>query len=282
MRNVAEQIPVTLRVSLDPAEAERTLVRFLQDYLSDSEKQGFVVGISGGIDSALAAALACRAVGPQRVFGLVLPDAETSAAEAEDARTVIQWLRIESRLMNIQTSADALIRAGGETDRVGLGNIKARARMVLLYSEAARRQSLVLGTGNKSEILTAYFSKHGDGGVDIQPMGDLYKTQVRILARHLGAPERIIQKVPTAGLWAGQTDEDELGITYERLDRILLGLELRMPIEKIAGAVGVPDSEVKRIEEMHRRSQHKRRMPMIPKIGLRTVGLDWRTPTMER
>lgn len=282
MRNVPEQIPITLRVSLEPAEAERILVRFLKDYLSDSERDGYVVGVSGGIDSTVSAALACRAVGKERVYGLILPDAETSAAEAEDARLVVKWLGIDSRVTNIRPGVDAIVSAAGEMDRVGLGNVKARVRMILLHSEAARRRCLVLGTGNKSEALTGYYSKFGDGGVDLQPMGDLYKTQVRILAKHLGVPDKILQKVPTAGLWAGQTDEGELGVAYDRLDRILLGLELKMPTEKISQAAGVPVSEIERIEDMRRRSQHKRRTPMIPKIGLRTVGLDWRTPTLER
>ncbi|MBI2078448.1 MAG: NAD+ synthase [Euryarchaeota archaeon] len=279
---MAQPIPVALRVSLDAAEAESVIVRFLKDYLSDAGRSCFIVGISGGLDSAVAAALAVRAVGKANVHGYILPEKTTPQSEVRDAQAVVSWLGIGHSTFEL----DRLVREFHDTNRIDnraiVGNTKARIRMILLHAEAAKRGGLVLGTGNKSESLTGYFSKHGDGGVDVQPIGDLYKTQVRLLAKHLGVPPRIITKPPTAGLWDRQTDEEELGISYDVLDRILLGLELKFPPARIAEIVGVPEKEVERIESMRRTSQHKRRMPMAPKIGLRTVGLDWRTPTAER
>jgi NAD+ synthase len=280
-RAVLPQIPITLRVAVDAAEAEHVIVRFLKDYLASSGREGYVVGLSGGIDSAVAAALAARAVGAERVHPLVLPEATTEAAHLEDAALVAKALGLQTQTLSIQPLVDAFQAAYPKPDRTQLANAKARFRMILLHAESFRRRALVLGTGNKSELLVGYFSKYGDGGVDLQPIGDLYKTQVRELARHLRLPERVMTKPPTAGLWAGQTDEDELGIDYARLDRVLLGLEIKLPVDTIAQVVGVAADEVRRIDEMRVRSQHKRRTPLIPKIGLRSVGVDWRTPTWE-
>ena len=159
---------------------------------------------------------------------------------------------------------------------VALGNVKARVRMIVLYDTARRENRLVMGTGNKSELLCGYFTVFGDGGADFLPIGDLYKTQVREMATFVGIPERIVRKIPTAGLWAGQTDEDELGVTYEVLDRVLLGMELRMSPEDIAERAGVPIETVEHVERMHRATIHKRKPPLIPKVGIRTIGLDWR------
>lgn len=276
-----EQIPITLRVSLDADEANRVLVRFLKDYTADAGRRRFVIGISGGIDSAVSAALAVQAVGAENVSGLVLPDDKTPASDLEDAKRVADALGITSRTISIQSMVDAFATALPTQDRAVLGNIKARCRMILLHAEAAKLGALVLGTGNKTELLVGYFSKNGDGGVDVQPLGDLYKTQVRALAQHLKVPLSVQQKPPTAGLWVGQTDEGELGVTYEILDRILLGLELRLPVTTIATILGISAAEVERVDDMRRTTAHKRRMPMIPKIGLRTVGMDWRTPTLE-
>lgn len=278
---MVEQIPIGLRVSLDAQETESVLVRFLKDYAADAARPRFVLGISGGLDSAVSGALAVRAVGAKNVYGLILPDAATPPNELADAELVARWLGIEHRRIALDGFLAAFGAVQPTGDRLVVGNAKARFRMVLLHAEAASRAALVLGTGNKSEVLVGYFSKFGDGGVDVQPIGDLYKTQVRLLARHLAVPEPIIVKAPTAGLWHGQTDEGELGLSYEVLDRILLGLELCIPVAEIARTVEVPASEVQRIDSLHRHSQHKRRMPMIPKIGLRTPGMDWRAATLE-
>ena len=153
--------------------------------------------------------------------------------------------------------------------------------MILLYEYANETGSLVCGTSNKSEILVGYFTKYGDGGVDFQPLGDLYKTQIYQIAKYLKIPASIISKAPTAGLWIGQTDEKELRMSYTTLDKILYGLELKLDTESIMQFAEVKKSEVERIRLMRVKSQHKRRTPLIPKLGIRTPGLDWRSPVQE-
>jgi NAD+ synthase len=163
-------------------------------------------------------------------------------------------------------------------DKYALANMKARIRMVLLFEYANMTSGLVCGTSNKSEILVGYFTKYGDGGVDIMPIGDVYKTQVRELAKYLKIPNEIISKPPTAGLWHGQTDEEELKLSYSKLDKILVGLEKKIDIKETAKLADVEEPAVKRIRKMRVNSQHKRRNALIPKLGLRTSGLDWRSP----
>ena len=148
--------------------------------------------------------------------------------------------------------------------------------MTVLYAVARERQLLVAGTGNKSELLLGYFTKYGDGGVDLLPIGDLYKTDVRAIAEELGLPSAVRARPPTAGLWEGQTDEDELGISYADLDPILNGIEQLRPPEEIASATGVPLDRVREIEARVLEFRHKRRMPPVPKVRLRTIGIDWR------
>jgi NAD+ synthase len=168
-----------------------------------------------------------------------------------------------------------------DIDQLTKANVKARLRMVLIYSYANKTKSLVCGTSNKSELLIGYFTKYGDGGVDIMPLGDVYKTQVFELARFLHIPKEIIEKPPTAGLWKGQTDEKELRLKYDQLDQILYGLECKFSHQKIAHEVAVSLEDINRIHNLRKSSQHKRRLALIPKIGLRTPGLDWRVPIQE-
>src|SRR3990172_3980190 len=250
---------------------------FLRHHLRESGRKGFVLGMSGGIDSSLVAKLCADAVGPARVLGLALPETSGGADEA-DARAWARQLGIGFRALEIRPIVAAASKALriARDDRVGLGNLKARMRMVALYQVARAEERLVIGAGNKSEIALGYFTKMGDGGCDFLPIGDLYKTQVREMARHLGLPPRMLDKVPSAGLWKGQTDEGELGIAYEDLDRILLGVEMQFPPEEIAARVGVDIKQVVRIERMVAANVHKRKMPLAPKIGIRTFGLDWR------
>ena len=234
--------------------------------------------MSGGIDSSLVAKLCADAIEPQRVLGMWLGDGPPEGEDYRDARDWAHALHISLRAVDIT----ALVRAFKDLlqidpeDNVALGNVKARVRMIVLYDTARRENRLVMGTGNKSELLCGYFTVFGDGGVDFLPIGDLYKTQVREMATFVGIPERIVRKIPTAGLWAGQTDQDELGVTYEVLDRVLLGMELRMSPEDIAERAGVPIETVEHVERLHRATIHKRKPPLIPKVGIRTIGLDWR------
>jgi NAD+ synthase len=205
----------------------------------------------------------------------MLPAPGSDPKDLEDAKLVAKHLGIETEIIEIGPMVGAFVKSLVPSERE-LGNIKSRCRMIALHQRAMRSGYLVAGTGNKSELLVGYFTKHGDGGVDLLPLGDLYKTQVWALSKDLGLPEKIVNKVPTAGLWKGQTDEGELGITYEKLDHLLFGIERGKSNEEISKSTKVPLKEVLRVEAMMERSQHKRKMPLIPKIGIRTLGIDWR------
>jgi NAD+ synthase len=260
-----------------PPHARASIEQFLRAHVRQAGARGVVVGLSGGIDSALCARLAVDALGAERVLGRLLPDAAFPAALRTETEAYARSLGIEARTAEIEPIERAVERSLGERgDRIGAGNVKARLRMVLLYATAHATGTLVLGTGNKSELLVGYFTKYGDGGVDLLPIGDLYKTQVRLLAEELALPAPIRERPPTAGLWEGQTDEEEMGIRYADLDPILHGLERLMPEAAIAEATGLPIELVRDVAGRVERNRHKRRAPPIPKIGLRTIGLDWR------
>ncbi len=259
-------------------ECVTAIESFLAHHLAESGRTRLVVGMSGGLDSTVVARLCARAVGSANVLGLMLRDDVTEPMDIEDVRGWARSLEISLREMDISPMVGSFI-AGlrfNKSDRNAIGNLKARCRMIMIYSAAAEVDGLVIGTSNKSELLCGYFTKFGDGGADFLPIGDLYKTQVRQMARSLGVPRRILERVPTAGLWKGQTDEGELGIKYEELDRILLGIELQLEPKDIARKTGLSLAKVVKVQRLVERSVHKRRMPLIPKLGIRTVGLDWR------
>ncbi len=260
-----------------PEEWRRIIVTFLRDHVERSGAKGLVVGVSGGIDSALTAALAAEALGPGRVFGLLLPHAESDPEDARLAQVLVDHLEIPAATRDVTAIVAGLESAmDGKLDPYVRGNAKARARMMTLYAEAQTKGYLVCGTGNKSELLVGYFTKHGDGGVDLEPIGDLYKTQVWELSRFLGLPAELVDRVPTAGLHPGQTDEQELGMSYESLDRVLKGIELNGTEASIAKRTGMSLEQVLHVSSLVRRSEHKRHAPLVPKIGARTVGIDWR------
>lgn len=260
-----------------PPHAEATVHQFLRAHVAESGSPGVAVGLSGGIDSALAARLAADALGPAHVLGILLPDAAYPSELRTETESYARNLGIRSRTVEIEPVERALRASLPEIeDPLARGNAKARLRMLIEYALARAGGLLVLGTGNKSELLLGYFTKYGDGGVDLLPLGDLYKTEVREIAERLHLPASIRDRPPTAGLWEGQTDEAELGLPYGDLDRILRGLEeLRTPSE-IAELTGLSLAEVERIDGRVLANRHKRRLPPIPKLGLRTVGLDWR------
>jgi len=251
---------------------------FISHHLEESGRSGLVLGMSGGLDSSLVAKLCADAVGPARVLGMMVYDDMTDPGDIRDVRSWTKTLRVSLRELDIGPMVESF-RKGLKlkaSQRNAMGNVRARCRMIVLYNIAALENRLVMGTGNKSEILAGYFSKFGDGGADFMPIGDLYKTQVREMARFLRLPKRIIEKVPSAGLWRGQTDEGELGISYDEMDRILLGLELQLDAGDIARKTGLNPKKIAKVEKLVSRSIHKRKTPLIPKLGIRTVGLDWR------
>ncbi len=250
--------------------------RFLAETLVRTGAKGYVLGVSGGVDSAVVLRLAVNAVGKDRVLGLIMPEKDSPTQDTVDAEELCRSEGIQCKVLDISAPVEAFRKAiGDEPDRKAMANVKARCRMVILYHFAATRSRLVLGTSNKSEMLVGYFTKYGDGGADLEPIGDIYKTQVWELARAVGVPEKIVKKAPSAGLWKGQTDESEMGITYAKLDAILFGLEQGLPEQEVARGADASAAEVARVRDMVRLSAHKRGFPPIVKTGLRTPGPDW-------
>ncbi len=251
---------------------------FIIQKVEESKADGVVIGLSGGLDSAVVTKLCTDSLGPEKVFVLILPESATPKEDIKDARGFAKALNIEYRLVDITELVNSF------TDLLSpiyipskeFGNVKARCRMILLYIHANLENRIVMGTGNKSELLLGYFTKFGDGGADFLPIGDLYKTQIIELAKAIDIPESIINKPPSAGLVVGQTDENDLGIRYTDLDAILQGIELKLDSKEIARRTGLKEDEVSRIQDMVNNNVHKRKMPLIPKIGLRTLGSDWR------
>jgi len=250
--------------SLDYTMAIERITSFIRENVEKAGADGVVIGISGGIDSATTAHLAARALGKEKVLGLIMPYYENS--DVEDAKLVCENLGIEYKVVSVKPIVDSFVaQLGFQPDKRSLGNIMARTRMVLLYAHANQLNRLVLGTSNRSEFLTGYFTKWGDGASDYAPLINLYKTEVWEVAKLLGVPERIIEKKPTAGLWEGQTDEDELGISYRLLDEILWRLvDLKMPKDRIAEELGIGVEKVEYVEGLVKQSEHKRRLPLGP------------------
>jgi len=261
-----------LELSL-PDYAEETITRFIRDFVGD---KNVVVGLSGGLDSSTVATLCVKALGKDRVLGVHMPDSVTPEQDSRDAKLVAEKLGIEFRTIEIGEIVEKMREKIKLRKEMSTANLKARIRMAILYGIANDENRLVAGTSNKSEILIGYFTKYGDGASDFAPIGDLYKTQVRILADKIGVPSHIISKAPTAGLLPGQSDEKEIGVKYETLDKILYGMELGFDENKIAQILNIDKKVVRRVFEMHDRSRHKRVMLYIPKIGVRTVNTDWR------
>jgi NAD+ synthase len=255
---------------------ERILVRFLRE---EAGKFGFeqaVLGLSGGIDSAVSAALAARAYGPANVLALLLPYRTSLPSSRAHAELLAEELGIRTELCDLSASADALFAGVPEQDRLRRGNILARLRMIVLYDRSARERALVVGTSNKSEILLGYSTQYGDAACAINPLGDLYKTQVFELAEHLGIPDAIRTKAPSADLWEGQTDEGEMGFRYAELDRLLFAhVDRRYPVERLL-AEGFAPRFVEEVLRRMRRNHYKRRPPVVAKLGNRTVEVDFR------
>jgi NAD+ synthase len=260
-----------------PAHAIPAIHQFLRTHALSDGATGVVVGLSGGVDSALTARLARDALGPDRVLGVLLPDLRFSRALQAETEGYARDLGVESVTIPIDPVERAYRTLLPETrDRIAVGNVAARIRMTVLHTLARERGKLVVGTGNKSELLLGYFTKFGDGGVDLLPIGDLYKTEVWEAAAAIGLPAAIRERAPTAGLWEGQTDEEELGMPYSEIDQILYGLERLRTEAEIAETLHLAPARVHEIAERVARTRHKRRPAPVAKIGFRTVGLDWR------
>lgn len=254
----------------------RILTRFIADEVRKVGIERVVVGLSGGVDSSLSAMLAAEALGPTNVLGIKMPYRTSSAESLQHADSVASAAGIETMTIDITPQIDAYFDRFPDADRMRRGNKMARERMTILYDHSARWHALVLGTSNKTELLLGYGTLHGDMASAVNPLGDLYKTQVWSLAAHVGVPPEIVDKQPSADLWRGQTDEAELGFGYRQVDQLLyLMVDQRYSTEELIGA-GFPESFVRRVTSMVRNSQFKRRLPVIAKISNRTIDRDFR------
>lgn len=249
---------------------QNRIIDFIRNETRKAGSKGAVIGISGGIDSALTATLTVKALGEDNVLGIHMPESGlTPAADGKDAKVLADWLGIEFRTIDISGIISAYMASVPESesaDRLSRGNLKARIRMSLLYFHANQMNRIVMGTGNKTEILLGYFTKYGDGGVDLEPIGGLYKTEVWELSRRLGVPEALINKKPSAGLWEGQTDEAELGISYIDVDKVLRMLEEKESSETIMKTLNISKEQLDSVTIRIERSEHKRKAAPIPEI----------------
>jgi NAD+ synthase len=269
-------------LELDFPEIEKRITRFIKEYVSNAGAEGIVLGLSGGIDSATIAALSSKALGSDHVLGLLMPEKETrNQKDIDDAKTIAEKFNFATQMVDLTPVVESFystIPVFDQSDKLCKGNVKARTRMVILYYYANKLNKIVCGSSDKSETLMGYFTKWGDGAADIAPIMDLYKTQVRKLAIHLGIPENLALKPSTPALWPNQSAENELGIKYETLDLILYGLERFMAAEEIANQLNIQKVKVEEVKNRWLANEHKRRMPLTPKIGFRTVGNDFRLP----
>jgi len=284
------ELPEELRIDTDVAR--RVIAGFIRGQLRQAGFERALLGLSGGIDSALVAFLVAEAIGPERLLCLMLPYRTSSPASRADAEEVVARLGCASRLVDISpivdgyfgTQAEAAVEPGaGGSDALGAsalrrGNFMARARMMVLYDASVSWGGLVVGTGNKTESLIGYTTLFGDSACAFNPVGDLYKTQVRQLSLAVGVPDTIVRKAPSADLWPGQTDETEAGFTYHELDRLLFWMIDRRRSAAELAALGFDEAVVARIERMVAGSEFKRQVPPVAKLGPRTAGVDYLYP----
>ncbi len=269
-------------LDMDLSETEKRIRRFIKEYVENAGAKGIVLGLSGGIDSATIAALASRAIGGENVLALMLPEKENfNQKDIDDAQSVAVLFNLKTQICDMTNVLDCFyggIPVFDAEDRLCKGNIKARTRMIYMYYYANKLNRIVCGSSDKSETMMGYFTKWGDAAADITPILDLYKTQVRKLSLHMGIPKELALKPSTPALWPAQMAENELGIKYEILDLILYGLERFMTTKDIASQLAVENSIVDKVKKRWLANEHKRRMPIAPKIGYRTVGIDFRLP----
>lgn len=266
----------------DFSETQKRICRFIKEYVEKSGAKGIVLGLSGGIDSGTIAALSSFAIGGENVLGLMLPEMENfNQKDIDDANVVAEQFHLKTQVCDmsgvLRCFYDA-IPAFDQSDVLCKGNVKARTRMIYLYYYSNKQNRIACGSSDKSETMMGYFTKWGDAAADIAPIMDLYKTQVRKLAIHLGIPKEIALKPSTPALWPNQLAESELGIKYETLDLILYGLERFMATKDVADQLGIEKVIVDNVKSRWLANEHKRRTPLAPKIGYRTVGKDFRLP----
>ena len=275
--------PATLFVlpeelAIDTGVARRVIGEFIRSQLRQAGFERAVVGLSGGIDSALVAYLVADAIGPERLLAVLMPYRTSSDASREDAETVVRALGCASELVDISPMVDAFYAAQPDATPLRRGNFMARQRMCVLYDRSVLWGGLVVGTGNKTETLIGYTTLFGDSACAFNPIGDLYKSQVRQVAAAMGVPEPIIRKPPSADLWPGQTDEAEAGFSYPELDRLLFWMIDKRRGDEELVAMGFEPAMIARVKRMVAVSEFKRQMPPVAKLGPRTTGVDYLYP----
>jgi NAD+ synthase len=270
------ELPGQADLTINPALVTEILRRFIRTEILRTGFGRAVVGLSGGVDSSVVTFLAVRALGAENVLTVTMPYKTSSEETRRDSQAVVAQLGVRTLDLPITAQIDAYFAGQPEAARMRLANKCARERMTVLYDQSAAFEGLVLGTSNKSELLLGYGTQYGDMASAINPVGDLYKTQLFQLAAHLGVPAAILQKSPTGDLWVGQTDEGELGFTYAEVDRLLVLMVDRRWRRAELLAAGFAAAFVDRVATLVRRNHYKRRMPIIAKLSHRTMDRDFR------
>ncbi len=257
---------------LNTDKATTTIKRFITGKLLQSGLSGYVVGLSGGIDSSVSATLAVQAVGKEKVLGVLMPYRTSSESSVTDAMNLVRQLGIDHRRIDISPMIDAYFPEINEGNRLRAGNKMARERMAILFDIAAETDRLVLGSGNRSEIALGYTTWFGDSACSVNPNGELYKTEIREVARAIGIPQEIIDKPPSADLWTDQTDEGEIGVTYEQIDGILRRLvdDHEHSLSKLAGE-GFDETDISRVVSLLNKNAFKRSLPETAPLGRQPI-----------
>ncbi len=266
------------KLDLNLELTEKILVDFVREEVHKTGFKKALLGLSGGIDSGLVAYIAAKALGPENVMGIMMPYKQSSKESIEHAKLVVEDLGIESMLIEITPMVDAYFNLFPDMNSMRKGNKMARERMTILYDFSAKNNALVLGTSNKTELLLGYSTQWGDSASAINPIGDLFKTQVWALSEHIGVPKELINKKPSADLWEGQSDEDELGFSYAMADSILYDMiDERKSNEELIDS-GFSKEFIEKVYKKIKFSQYKRKLPLIAKISRRTIDREFRYP----
>jgi NAD+ synthase len=265
-------------LAINPELVSEILTRFIRNEIHRTGFRRAVFGLSGGIDSSVVAYLVVRAMGPENVLAVTMPYKTSSEETRRDSAAIVADLGMRTLNVSITAQVDAYVAAMPDMTQMRLANKCARERMTVLYDQSAAFEGLVVGTSNKTELLLGYGTQFGDLASAINPIGDLYKTQLRQLAAFLGVPTEILNKAPSGDLWVGQTDESELGFSYDQVDRLLVLLVDRRWQPTQAVRAGFEAEFVDRVVRMVRRNQYKRRLPVIAKLTNRTMDRDFRYP----
>jgi len=266
---------VDINLSINTDLAREILTGFIKSEITRVGMSRAVIGLSGGIDSALSCVLAVEALGAENVLAVRMPYKASSQDSLDHAQLLIDQLGIPNKTIEITDMVEPLFKLDPQISKMRMGNIMARERMIILYDQSEVFKGLVIGTSNKTEILLGYSTMYGDSASAMNPIGDLYKTQIRQLSRAMNVPSPIIDKAPSADLWAGQTDEDELGFTYEDVDKLLYLLVDQRYSPQDAMEDGFSEKFVSAVTTRIRRNQFKRMLPPIAKVSNRTIGYDF-------